>query len=122
MLLQPKRPPGRADRKAAAWASEVARLRAEGYTYDAIREALAEVGVELSVSALRREVRRPTKIAVTCARAVAPPAPMVSSPLRMPPVNDPALPIWNGKTGRDIAEAFFDAHPSNPLFHTKADP
>ena len=29
--LQPKRPPGRADRKAAAYTSEILRLRAEGY-------------------------------------------------------------------------------------------
>ena len=48
MQLQPKRPPGRADRKAGAYASEIVRLRAEGYTYEAIREALVEVGIELS--------------------------------------------------------------------------
>jgi hypothetical protein len=52
--LQPKRRPGRADCKAAAYAAEIVRLRAEGYTYEAIREALAEVGIELSECALRR--------------------------------------------------------------------
>ena len=58
MQLQPRRQPGRTDRKAAAYVSEILRLRAEGYTYEAIREALADVGIELSTSALRREVRR----------------------------------------------------------------
>ncbi|RYG36833.1 MAG: hypothetical protein EON93_04530, partial [Burkholderiales bacterium] len=59
MHLQPRRPPGRVDRKAAAYADEIVRLRGDGYTYEAIREALADVGVYLSTSALRREVRRP---------------------------------------------------------------
>ena len=57
MQLQPKRPPGRADRKAAAYASEIVRLRGEGYTYEAIREALAEVGIELSECALAGRLR-----------------------------------------------------------------
>ena len=43
--LRPKRPPGRADRKAAAHASEIVQLRAEGYTREAIREALTEFGI-----------------------------------------------------------------------------
>lgn len=122
MLLQPKRPPGRADRKAGAWASEIVRLRAEGYTYEAIREALAEVGVELSASALRREVRRPRKLAVTSAAAAVPATPMHPLSRRIPPVHDPGRLSWDGKSGRDIAEAFFNAHSSNPLFPTKADP
>ena len=58
MDLKPKRQPGRADRKAAAYAEEIVRLRGADYTYEAIREALAEVGIALSTSALRREVRR----------------------------------------------------------------
>ncbi len=32
MQLQPRRQPGRTDRKAAAYASEILRLRAEGYS------------------------------------------------------------------------------------------
>ena len=122
MLLQPKRPPGRADRKAAAWASEIVRLRAEGYTYEAIREALAEVGVELSASALRREVRRARTLAATSGAAVAPPAPMHPLSRGTPPFHDPGRLSRDGKSGRDIAEAFFNAHSSNPLFPTKADP
>jgi transposase len=53
--LQPRRQPGRVDRKAAAYALEIARLRTAGYSRAAIREALANVGINLSTSALRRE-------------------------------------------------------------------
>ena len=119
MQLQPKRPPGRADRKAAAYAAEIFRLRAEGYTYGTIREALAEVGIELSESALRREVRRQEKRARTIP-GVRPPSPMPDAPAPPEPKTlatgpPPSL----GATGREIAEAFFNAHPSNPLFPTK---
>lgn len=108
MQLQPKRPPGRADRKAAVYASEIVRLRTEGYTFEAIREALADVGIELSESALRREVRRQFKRVV---RGM----PVVRAPSQGADGPPPSI----GATGREIAEAFFKAHPSNPLLPTK---
>jgi len=116
--LQPKRPPGRADRKAAAYAVEILRLRAEGYTYETIREALADVGIELSESALRREVRRQQqRRGVHVAPSVRQPSPMPdtpSQPVPQAPATGP--PPSTGSSGREIAEAFFNAHPSNPLF------
>jgi len=118
--LQPKRPPGRADRKAAAYASEILRLRAEGYTYETIREALADVGIELSESALRREVRRQQKRVVRTAPGARPPSQVPDAPsLPVPQALATGLPQSIGATGREIAEAFFSAHPSNPLFPTK---
>ena len=120
MQLQPKRPPGRADRKAAAFASEIVRLRAEGYTYETIREALADVGIELSESALRREVRREQKRVGRTAPGVRPSCQVPdapSLPMQQPLVAWP--PPSPGASGREIAEAFFDAHPSNPLLPTK---
>ena len=118
--LQPKRPPGRADRKAAAYASEILRLRAEGYTYEAIREALVEVGIELSESALRREVRRQQKRGVRVVPGVRPPSPVTEAPsLPVPQTLATGPPPSTGATGREIAEAFFNAHPSNPQFPTK---
>lgn len=117
MQLSPKRPPGRADRKAAAFASEIARLRDAGYTYEAIREALAEVGIELSTSALRREVHR---LCLQTARIAPPPQPDPSLTNAMPP---PALPLSPGAppdaSSRELAEAFFNAHPANPLLRSK---
>jgi len=115
--LQPKRPPGRADRKAAAYATEILRLRAEGYTYEAIREALVDVGIELSESALRREVRRQQKRSTRALPGVRPPsqAPDVP-PLTAPQPLVAGPPPSTSASGREIAEAFFNAHPSNPLF------
>jgi hypothetical protein len=56
--LVPRRPPGRSSRKARAFAEEIGRLRAEGYTYELIREALADAGVIVGLSTVHREVTR----------------------------------------------------------------
>ena len=120
MQLQPKRPPGRADRKAAAYATEILRLRAEGYTYEAIREALVDVGIDLSESALRREVRRQQKRSMRAVPGVRPPSQPTDAP--KPAVLQPLAtgpPPSTSATGREIAEAFFNALPSNPLLPTK---
>lgn len=124
MQLQPRRPPGRVDRKAAAYAAEIVRLRAEGYTYEAIREALAEVGIELSECALRREVRRHERRHVGAPSAVRPAsqppaAPSLSVARRSPAGLATGPPPSTNATGREIAEAFFSAHPSNPLLPAK---
>lgn len=120
MELHPKRHPGRADRKAAGYASEIARLRSVGYTYEAIREAMAEVGIELSTSALRREVRRhhmpTTNVPSEPEPASRSPANTAPPTSRAPP-SRPVAPV--GSSSREIAEAFFNAHPSNPLLRTK---
>ena len=120
MQLQPKRPPGRADRKAGAYASEIVRLRAEGYTYEAIREALAEVGIELSECALRREVRRHEKRTTRADTDVGPTSTAPAAPpLCVPRPLTTGPPPSKSATGREIAEAFFNANPSNPLLPTK---
>ena len=51
MKLEPKRPPGRPNRKALAFEAEIARLRSEGYPCKAIWESLLDAGLELSLSA-----------------------------------------------------------------------
>jgi hypothetical protein len=124
MHLQPRRRPGRNDRKAALYAEEILRLRAEGYTYEAIRESLADLGVVLSTSALRREVSRhqprldvdssatrSTSRTFSTSAGSTPLAPSVDLPSRMA-----------SASGHQIAEAFFDAHPSNPLLRAKETP
>ena len=119
MQLQPKCPPGRADRKAGAYASEIVRLRIEGYTFEAIREALAEVGIELSESALRREVRRHQQRIVRAAPDVRPPSQALHASSLPMPKGVATGPQPSSATGREIAEAFFNANPSNPLFPAK---
>jgi hypothetical protein len=118
--LHPKRPPGRTDRKAALYASEIGRLRSAGYTYEAIREALADVGIELSTSALRREVRR-LRVRSNGVLSVQQSAWRISAGAEPPTslVHAPLPPALTGSSSRDIAEAFFNAHPSNPLLRTK---
>ena len=59
MRLAPRQPPGRKTRKARAYASEILRLREAGYSFNAIQEALADVGVKVSRSTVFRETMRP---------------------------------------------------------------
>lgn len=56
--LTPRRPPGRSNRKARTFSAEIRRLHAEGYSFAAIREALAEAGVLVSISTVQREAAR----------------------------------------------------------------
>jgi transposase InsO family protein len=102
--------------------SEILRLRAGGYTYEAIREALADVGIELSTSALRREMRRSERQADHTGWATRPatrmPANARSPPLPPPPRLRPPA----STSGREDAESFFNAHPSNPLLRTQEVP
>lgn len=60
LRLKPRLPPGRTTRKARAYAVEIRRLHELGYTLDAIREALADVGVNVSRSTVWRETMHPT--------------------------------------------------------------
>lgn len=58
--LIPRRPPGRCKRQARTFSAEIRRLRAEGYSFEVIREALAEAGVIVSNSTVQREAARGT--------------------------------------------------------------
>ena len=55
MDLTPQLPPGRANRKALAFAADIHRLRAAGYSFEAIRVALLEAGVKVSRTTVKRE-------------------------------------------------------------------
>lgn len=139
MNLVPVRPPGPNARKARAFTAEILQLRAQGYTFEAIREALAGAGVHVSNSTVQREVARAamqppantladaaesrlpgqtrsTRDASVQARLVSP----LSAPV------SPASPLDSAKSGsisssgsKQDAEAFFTAHDSNPLIPTK---
>lgn len=45
-------------RRARSFAPQMVELRSQGYTFEAIREALADVGVNVSNSTVQREVAR----------------------------------------------------------------
>lgn len=125
--LLPNQPPGRCTRKALPFAHEIRRLHAMGYTLEAIRQALSEVGVSVSRSTVHREANR---------RAAPAPLPAVIKPtdktgpgkpvLLQPDVTQAAEARDRSKStntdsqsGKESAEAFFNAHHSNPLFPTK---
>lgn len=116
--LQPKEPPGRRTRKARRFGEEIRRLHAEGYSLEIIRQTLADASIVVSWSTVQREAAR---------QALASPPTGVTTPqLNLPPkavnraegapvqvAEPPAAPLL--QSGREVAEAFFQAHHSNPL-------
>jgi hypothetical protein len=128
MKLVPTDPPGRITRKARAFTAEILRLRDQGYTYEAIRAALANAGVHVSSSTVRREATKTAAHAPAVPRLR--PAEGSADSLPLPvsaaastsgsptPVHDPRSPRGSPK-GKETAEAFFSLHHSNPLFPPK---
>jgi hypothetical protein len=121
MTLAPKLPPGRANRKALQFAVDIHRLRNAGYTFSAIRAALFDAGMSVSLSTIKREASRIEGSALPAQQSgVMPRSPMTSAPTTSGHDVPPARPLVpTGTSGRESAEAFFNAHPSNPLFRTK---
>lgn len=121
MTLAPKLPPGRANRKALRYAADIQGLRRAGYTFSAIRLALLESGISVSLSTVKREAAQ---------RAGAPhPAPQAVAALRpipqagaAKPDAAPAAGTGDSRSGRESADAFFKAHPSNPLVRIREIP
>jgi hypothetical protein len=128
MKLAPTAPPGRSTRKARAFSAEIRELRHQGYTFEAIRVALADAGVHVSHSTVRREVAK-TAERVPAIRSVHTTASHRISP--QPP--GPAAPSWDAPAtsvagvrrlarsapAKEEAEAFFSAHHNNPLLDIK---
>ena len=123
--LSPKRPPGRSTRKARAFEAEIRQLRARGYTFEAIREALAEAGVHVSKSTVQREVAKHwpvehaaiTAVVAVRSRATEPPAP--PAPVQAPAAIASTPARTEIRSGKDIAEAFFQGRNTNPLFRNR---
>ena len=125
MTLVPKLPPGRANRKALQFAVDIQRLRSAGYTFSAIRMALLDAGISVSLSTVKREAARIGRPAMR----VHPSGPAHLSPRAATPTTVPKQtasaavpPVPTGSSGREIAEAFFNANPSNPLLRAKESP
>lgn len=116
MKLTPSRPPGRATRKAGAYALEIRRLRGDGYTFEAIRSALADVGILVSLKTVQREASRVGAAPATAARDPPVPGLLFASTQQPAEAQAASTPIPAGSTGRDVAEAFFERHQFNQLF------
>ena len=120
MDLTPKLPPGRANRKALAFAAEIDRLRSAGYSFEAIRVALLDAGVKVSRSTVKREAARRCAAARAApqrraAQASEPAAPSTAGPV----LTIPALFAGDPRSGKEIAEAFVKGRVSNPLIQER---
>ena len=118
-------PPGRITRKARNFEAEIVQLRAQGYTLEAIRRALAGAGVHVSISTVRREANRhatPNPVAAASSNnpGVRPPSPPQASATSVAPaglVNTAGKPEQPG--GKELAEAFVRTQSTNPLIRAK---
>lgn len=127
MKLAPQQPPGRITRKARSFEAEIVQLRAQGYTLEAIRQALADAGVRVSISTVRREANRaaaPNPITATGASA---PGAFPSSPRGSTTDEAPAAVASHAApperpSGKEIAEAFVRTKSANPLIRAKEHP
>ena len=143
MNLVPMRPPGPNARKARAFAVDLLRLRSQGYTFEAIREALAGAGINVSNSTVQREVARAATHASVLPSAF--PAPSDQNPATQssvpparqrakecnPPVTTPLAAkdraeasgtSIQGPSGKDVAEAFMATQTANPFIRAKEQP
>lgn len=115
MTLTPSNPPGRSTRKALAFEADIGRLHRLGYSFEAIRRALAEAGVHVSRSTVQREVARHS--------ARTPPAQgqgqlqPASSPTG-PPVDAPMSNEF--RSGKELAAEFMKGRVTNPLFRNRS--
>ncbi|MDP2261797.1 MAG: hypothetical protein Q8K24_01435 [Hydrogenophaga sp.] len=134
MKLVPNEPPGRSTRKARAFAPEMRALRAQGYTFEAIRQALAAAGVHVSNATVQREVARLVNGPATAAAAhsghgpghesqsalVATETPGFAVLSPPPPPPSPDRPAEADlRSGREIAEAFASGRITNPLVRAR---
>jgi hypothetical protein len=131
--LKPRRPPGRRTRKARAFETEIVRLRAEGYTFEAIREALAAAGVQVGLTTVKREAaRRATRLQIP--KSAAPPPRQADVDASTPasrrglPAATPAVSSLlshsslsaDRRSGKEIAEDFVRNRIANPLIRHRS--
>jgi len=132
MSLQTRRPPGHAKRKALTYAADIIHLRLQGYTLSAIREALEDAGVPVSISTVRREVlkgattaavHKPNEVhpglhvALTNRGKAVTPVTAVTAVTAVTPTKATDLPpSLTPLPGKAIAEKFMLGRPTNPLF------
>ena len=117
MTLTPRRPPGRPNRKALAYESEIARLRSSGYSCKAIWELLLAEGLQLSLSSVKREVARVRRRRTAPSHLELAPAP---TPRVVPcaAVSAPAS-VDLSLTGPEVAKAWMEGQITNPLIRAR---
>lgn len=117
MTLTPRRPPGRPNRKALAYESEIARLRSSGYSCKAIWELLLAEGLQLSLSSVKREVARVRRRRRASSHLELAPAP---TPRVDPHVVTSALEgVDPSLSGPEVAKAWMEGQITNPLIRAR---
>lgn len=122
--LVPPDPPGRSTRKARGYSTEIRRLRAQGYTFEAIRIALASVGIEVSNRTVQREFSRPADATTQQPSSQGRENQQAPSHTVSVATTDVVgqLPIPQAsqrRSGKDIAEEFRRSQSTNPLIRAK---
>jgi len=109
MELKPRDPPGDARRKLRGLVSEIARLRAAGYTIRAIHETLVDAGIEVGWATVQREIARLEYRTV------------VSSASRQTPAQSVAAVETNvvAQSAAVDVNDYFDQQITNPLFRKR---
>jgi hypothetical protein len=121
MRLNPKHPPGRVNRKARAFEPEIARLRSEGYTCEAIRAALADIGLNVSLSTVQREAARRFKQRSSLVPSERSPVSSAELPATSVSVKCGASsPTSDPRTGKQIAADFVSKRITNPLLRDRS--
>lgn len=119
MKLAPKDPPGRSTRRARGFALEIGRLRVQGYTLEAIREALGDAGVNVSKSTVQREVAR--LASRSSSGAATAPEPLHRAAEVVSGSNGASIsPTTDLRSAKEIAEAFTATQNTNPLFRQRS--
>jgi hypothetical protein len=133
MRLKPMQPPGRITRKAREFESEIVQLRADGYTLEAIRQALENAGVQVSLSTVRREALRCRGFGSAAQvggdkglgdSSVVPPGGQPQAQPRRPTPTEPVSPPSSQarptvRSSKEIAASFADELITNPLVLAK---
>lgn len=119
MYLTPKLPPGRANRKALAFAAEINRLRTAGYSFEAIRVALLDAGVTVSRTTVKREAARRLALARSPhEHVVQTSVPVATGGVAVEAIT-PASFAGDARSGKEIAEAFMKRRVNNPLIQER---
>ena len=120
MSLHTRRPPGNGKRKALTYAANIVNLRGQGHSYSAIREALEDAGVLVSISTVRREVLKGTSITAAFKPAIEAPASPFSLATRSkatsPGTASQPAPSTAPLAGKAIAEEFLRGRSTNTLY------
>jgi len=118
--LTPKNPPGRLNRKALGFESDIDLLRLRGHSCRAIHQALLDAGLTVSLSTVKREVARLAKRGPADV-VRGPVIPLPREPTAPGPPSTMSLPAFAGdpRSSKEIAQSFVESRPTNRLLRAR---